>query len=139
MAKTTFRNPIRVGSDVSDTLGDVVLVQIGSFTATSTSADTGIKLPQGARPLSIVAYGGATGGSNPTVDIGTATSLAVYANEVDADATHAAAFAVLNTTAVAADTAIYGRVGASAATGGTFTFALNYLIDSNSTKGNGAE
>ena len=137
MASTRFRAPIKVGPNGNT--GVVQCIQFGSFDPTSTSADTGIDLPKGARPVSIVPYGGTTGGTNPTVDIGTATSLAIFANEVASDATQTAPLGVLANTALTANTPVYGRVGASAATGGTFTFALVYTFDPDSVAANGEE
>ena len=42
-------------------------------------------LPAGAIPISIMTIGGATGGTNPTVDIGTSADDDGLFNEVDAD------------------------------------------------------
>lgn len=88
-------------------------------------------LPKGAIPLHLITLGGATGGTNPTVDVqlagGTASGLA---NELDADTlstalvTGGASLGV----ALAADTEVQAGVGASAATGGLTTFLIGYMM-----------
>lgn len=91
-------------------------------------------MPAGAVPMDVIGYGGATGGTNPTVDIGTVASNAIFANELDADAagTSAVAAATIGTgknTQLTALTPVYGKVGASAATGGTFSGAILFVIE----------
>lgn len=91
-------------------------------------------LPVGAVPIDVLGFGGATGGTNPTVDIGSLADDDGYANELDADAagtsaTAGARLGALMNTRVTAVTAVYGKVGASAATGGTHSGALLYVIE----------
>lgn len=91
-------------------------------------------LPIGAVPLDVLGYGGATGGTNPTVDIGTSGTTDGFANELDADATGTTAVSsakngTLLNTRMTSLTAVYGKVGASAATGGTFKGAILYVVE----------
>lgn len=103
-----------------------------SFDPTSATQVLCGYLPVGATPLLVIGFGGATGGTNPTVDIGSAGDDDGYANELDADAagtsTAAGVSGALMNTRITAVTAVYGKVGASAATGGTFKGALLYTI-----------
>jgi len=103
-----------------------------SFTATAASAalktlkgDSNLTLPSGFIVTEVLATGAATGGTNPTFDLGTATNDDAFIAEGDANggvvsiaaggATGGIALGVKLTT----DTVVYGGVGASAPTGGT--------------------
>lgn len=91
-------------------------------------------LPIGAVPVDVLGYGGSTGGTNPTVDIGTAGDDDGLANELDADAAGTSATAgakvgVLLNTRFSSLTPVYGKVGSSAATGGTFSGAILYVVE----------
>lgn len=112
------------------TLASATPVRIG----TSATAGNTLTLPAGTVPISILSIGGATGGTNPTVDIGTAASPDGFFNEVDADTKgvlqgNNGTIAV--GTGIAAPVVVTGRVGASAATGGTFTGILTYVVYDN--------
>ena len=75
--------------------------------------------------------GGATGGTNPTVDIGTSADTDGLFNEVDADTAgtvKGADGALAVAGGLAADATVTGIVGSSAATGGTFTGILTYAM-----------
>jgi hypothetical protein len=111
-------------TDVSGVLG----VARGSFDPTSASQIELFTLPAGAIPLSIASYGGATGGTNPTVDVGTTGDDDGIANELDADGAATDNAGALMNVQLTADTVIYGKVGASAATGGTTAVALSYIM-----------
>ena len=116
--------PKRASAGVAKLVGEI------SFDPTQTSAASGYILPKGAVITGITSLGGATGGTNPTVDIGISGGSAVIANEVDADTagtagTVEAAYLYVPLTA---DTEVYVGVGASAATGGTTTVAIEYYI-----------
>lgn len=130
MARTTFRNPIRnAGASRVSFAGVPVLVMKASFDPTSFSQILLGTLPAGAIPLGVQSLGGGTGGSSPTVDIGTVASNAGIANEVDADTlTLTYATGALTGIVLTEDTPIYGKVGASAATGGTTTVLINYIF-----------
>ena len=101
---------------------------------TSSSSGETLVLPAGAIPISIMTIGGATGGTNPTVDIGTSADDDGLFNEVDADGTgtlKGADGALAVAGGLAADATVTGKVGSSAATGGTFTGILTYAMANN--------
>lgn len=130
---TTFSDSVKIGGS-GVTEASAVFHMPYSFDPTSSSQVLLGYLPPNAKPLSVVSYGGATGGTNPTVDIGTLADDDGLANELDADG-NSDSFAAgtggaqINTvlSAVAA-TAIYGKVGASAATGGTAVGYVRYVV-----------
>lgn len=98
-----------------------------------TSATTGnfLTLPKGAVPLYLLTLGGATGGTNPTVDIGSSGTPDGFFNEADADTKgtlNGANGSLVVGTGLTADTRVFGKVGVSAATGGTFTGVLVYTM-----------
>lgn len=133
MAKTTFRNSVRVaGASRTSWAGVPVLVMKASFDPTSATQILLGTLPAGSIPLGVQSLGGATGGTNPTVDIGTVASNAGIANEADADTlTLTYATGALTGVELTVDTPIYGKVGASAATGGTTTVLISYIFNDN--------
>ena len=99
-------------------------VRIGT---SATSGET-LTLPAGAVPISFLTIGGAAGGSSPTVDIGSSGDPDGLFNEVDADTKGAlvgAAGALAVAGGLAASITVTGKVGASAATSGTFTGVLS--------------
>ncbi len=100
-----------------------------SFDPTAASATVSKTLPIGAIPLGVRSLGGATGGTNPTVDVGTVGSSAGFANELDADdVTGETNTGVLLGIELTANTIVFAGVGASAATGGTSTVILDYIM-----------
>tara|TARA_R100000353_G_scaffold105336_1_gene75984 strand:- start:191 stop:646 length:456 start_codon:yes stop_codon:yes gene_type:complete len=106
-------------------------VRIGT---SATSGET-LTLPAGAIPISFLTIGGAAGGSSPTVDIGSSGDPDGLFNEVDADSKGSltgadGALAVAG--GLAASITVTGKVGASAATSGTFTGVLTYAMANNS-------
>lgn len=97
-----------------------------SFDPTSSTQILLGYVPNNARVVDIVSEGGGTGGTNPTVDIGTAGDDDGFANELKADGVSSAVAAgktgaLWGTLLTGGPTAIYGKVGASAAGGGTTT------------------
>lgn len=108
---------------------------VGSFDPTSSSQVLIGTLPANARPIEVINLdGGATGGTNPTVDIGTIAAGGDddgLANELDADGAMSSSTsgALLGSVISATGkTAVYGKVGASAATGGTVTVGVVFVI-----------
>ena len=109
------------------TASTATALRIGS----SATAGRIFTLPRGAVPISFLTIGGATGGTNPTVDIGTAGTTDGFFNEVDADTKGTimgANGSLVVATGTTADVVVTGKVGASAATGGTFTGVFNYTM-----------
>lgn len=109
-------------------ISGVVALARGSFDPTSSTQVELFTLPAGAIPMFAVTYGGGTGGTSPTVDVGTAVDDDGIANELSADTAGAAYGGVLLNVQITADTAYYGKVGASAATGGTTSVAVGYIM-----------
>jgi hypothetical protein len=110
-----------------------------SFDPTATVAGTGKYLPKGAIPLGVTTLGGGTGGISPTVDVQLAGgTTAGLANELSADTLDAAEVQTGADLGVAltADTEIQAGVGASAATGGTTTVLVSYLMEDDGTGNN---
>lgn len=130
MAKSTLRGFWRQKPTQSASASVGVQCQQFSFDPTAASAATGVTLPKGAIPIWVSNIdGGATGGTNPTVDIGTSGTANGFADELDADAISAPVVTgSLIGAELTADTAIYAGVGASAATGGTVTAAVYYVM-----------
>lgn len=135
MSKVTrFPGGIAVGgAQTGATSAGAIYALRFSFDPTSASQVLLGTLPVGAIPLDVIGYGGATGGTNPTVDIGTVADDDGYANELDADAAGSSAvgagtIGALKNARITAETAVYGKVGASAATGGTFAGALLFTV-----------
>lgn len=101
-----------------------------TFDPTQTAASVSKTLPNGCIPLFAQNIdGGATGGTDPTVDIGTVGDTDGFANELDGDApTSLVVGGALLGIELTADTIIFAGVGASAATGGTVTAAVYYIM-----------
>ena len=145
MANTTFQGVVRSyggGSKGTHTPG--VMTQSVQFacdpTATSatnvkigTSSSSGedLVLPAGAIVISVMTIGGSTGGTNPTIDIGTSADTDGLFNEVDADTkgtVKGADGALAVAGGLAADATVTAMKGASAATGGTYVGILTYVM-----------
>ena len=153
MATTSFQGIVRSygGQDKSSgvTPSNVILSAIISFnpvgaTAVAvrvgTSATSGeiFKLPKGAVPTQFISLGVATGGTNPTVDIGTAADPDGFFNELDADlkgAVKGADGALAIGTGVPANVEVTANEGSSAATGGTVTGTFHYTMVDNARAG----
>lgn len=149
MALNTFQGLMRsTGGQAKEsgvTPSPLTMAVVISFDPTSasatavrigTSATTGsfLTLPAGAVPLYLLTIGGATGGTNPTVDIGSSGTPDGFFNEADADTKgtiNGANGSLVVGTGLTANTQVYGKVGASAASGGTFTGVLVYTVYNN--------
>lgn len=154
MARTTFQGPIRSyggankGTGVAPTpVTQSVVISFDPTAANATavrigtSATTGqtLTLPRGAVVMTFLSLGGATGGSSPTVDIGSAAAPDGFFNEVDADTKGTlvgGSGSLVLAGGLTADTQVTGRVGASAATGGTFSGVLTYTVVDDGTESN---
>lgn len=135
MPVTKFPGGVAAGGGSSDaTVAGAIYAMRVSFDPTSATQVLLGTLPAGAVPIDILGFGGATGGTNPTVELGTLADDDGYAVELDADAggtsaTAGADLGVLMNIQVTTPTAVYGKVGTSAATGGTFKGAVLYVIE----------
>lgn len=131
---TNFPNGLGVGgTPVDASRGYAICYMPISFDPTSATQVLLGTLPAGATPIDVIGRGGATGGTNPTVVIGTGADDDGYANELDADAagtsaTSGAKLGALIGTRITTPTAVYGKVGASAASGGTFVGGVVYIM-----------
>ena len=148
MATTTFQGIVRSNGGAGKgnaTPSVVTLSEVISFDPTASSA-TNVRigtssssgetfvLPEGAVPVSFMTIGGATGGTNPTVDIGSSADDDGFFNEVDADtkgSLKGADGALVVAGGISAATTVTGKVGASAATGGTVTGVFTYTVVDN--------
>jgi hypothetical protein len=145
MATTTFQGVVRSNGGAGKgnstpsvvTLSEVIAFDptAGAATAvkvgTSSSSGNDFVLPAGAIPISFMTIGGATGGTNPTVDIGTSADPDGFFNEVDCDTKgtlKGADGALVVGGGIAADVTVTGNVGASAATGGTIVGIFTYTV-----------
>jgi len=102
---------------------------------TSATAGETLTLPAGAIPISFMTIGGSAGGTNPTIDIGSSGDPDGLFNEVDCDtkgSLKGADGALAVAGGLAASITVTGKVGASAATSGTFTGILTYAMANNS-------
>lgn len=125
---TRFADSIVSGDIREGVTGTALMALYASFDPTSASQVLLGALPVGAVPVAIQSFGGGTGGSSPTVKVGTSTDDDAFGASVDADTLTAlvasgAGYGVA-TTAV---TSVYGKVGSSVATGGTTRVALYYV------------
>lgn len=130
---TNFPNGITTGGgNQRHTLAGVESMFIASFDPTSSTQILLGTLPIGAIPYDVISFGGGTGGTNPTVDIGTAGTTDGFANELAANLIRGAVSTTtggtLLGTQLTAPTPVYGKVGASAATGGTTKVGIRYIV-----------
>ncbi len=148
MATTTFQGIVRSNGGAGKgnaTPSVVTLSEVISFDPTAaaatnvrigTSSSSGelFVLPEGAVPVSFMTIGGATGGTNPTVDIGSSADDDGFFNEVDCDtkgSLKGADGALVVAGGITAATTVTGKKGASAATGGTVTGVFTYTVVDN--------
>ena len=132
---TTFTDSVQLeGGEQRITAAGAAFYMPFSFDPTSSTQVLLGYLPPGAKVVDVIGGGGSTGGTNPTVDIGTAGDDDGFANELLSDLVRSGLAgskmgAQWNTviSSVAA-TPVYGKVGASAATGGTTTGYIVYTV-----------
>ena len=137
MATNTFRGLLRStfgGSEGATTPAVVTGNLLCTVDPTVAGAGIGKYLPLGARVVGIRSFAGATGGASPTIDVGTAGTPDGYGPELDADTVDlAGTVGALGGIATTAITEIWAGVGASAATGGTTSFSIEYVVDDDGT------
>ena len=98
MARSTFQGIVRTNGGArkgESTPGVVAISAVVAFNPVGAAANVKVGtshttgenfiLPDNAVPVSFMTIGGATGGTNPTVDIGTAADPDGFFNEADAD------------------------------------------------------
>ncbi len=145
MARTTFQGIVRSagGAGKGDatpsvvTMSEVIAFNPVGGTAVAvrigTSATAGeiFTLPDNAVPISFLTIGGATGGTNPTVDIGTSADPDGFFNEVDADTKgtlKGADGALVVGAGISGPVQVTANQGSSAATGGTCVGVFTYTV-----------
>lgn len=148
MATTTFQGVVRsYGGGGKGTVTPGVMVESVQFacdpTATGatnvrigTSSSTGntLTIPAGAIIMSVQTIQAATGGTNPTIDIGTSADNDGIFNELPVDVAGeitGANGALCVAGGLAANATVQAKVGASAATGGTFVGLMTYAMADN--------
>ena len=131
MTTSAYPRGVSAGGKSGLTKAGAIFALRGSFDPTSSSQVSLGVIPKNAVVVDVISYGGATGGTNPTVDIGTSDEDGL-ANELDADGVSSAVAAgtagALINTVLSSDTTVYGKVGGSAATGGTTSVAVLYTV-----------
>ena len=151
MAKSTFQGVVRsyggankhnatpgvmvqsVQFSCDPTAGSATNVRIG----TSSSAGQTLILPAGAIIMSVQTVGAATGGTNPTIDLGSSADPDGIVNELPVDVVGeitGANGALVVAGGLAAATTVTANVGASAAVSGTFTGILTYAMADDGTE-----
>lgn len=139
-SRTTFAGIIRQrgmanasgnGNGTPGTFKTYVAVSFDPTLPSTTVTD--VWLPAGAILLGVTTRGGATGGVSPTVDVGTvggAVDDLLAAGDADTAAIAEVATGSLIAAAAAltADTQVTAGVGANAATGGTTTVLISYIM-----------
>lgn len=133
MARSTLKGFWRQQPTKGSSIAVATLQLKGSFDPTSSSQIELFTLPNGAIPLEMTGLAGATGGTNPTVEVGTSGNDDGFAVEMDADAVNFGETGALTGITLTADTPVFGKVGTSAATGGTVTVLMNYIMSDDGT------
>ena len=144
MATTTFQGIVRSHGGAGKgnaTPGVVSISEVVAFNpvggpanvkvGTSHTAGENFILPDNAIPISFLTIGGATGGTNPTVDIGTSADPDGFFNEVDADtkgSLKGADGALVVGAGISGPVQVTANEGSSAATGGTTVGIFTYTI-----------
>jgi hypothetical protein len=126
---------VMISFDPTISAGSPAAVRIG----TSSSAGLRFTLPAGAVPISFTSLGGGTGGTSPTVDIGTLADVDGFFNEADADTKGVitgANGALVVAGGITAPVLVYASVGSSAATGGTTSGIFTYTVIDDATESN---
>lgn len=131
---TNFPNGIRVGGGNSRaSASSTVNALRASFNPTSATQILLGTLPAGSRVVDVQSFGGATGGTNPTVDVGTSGTTDGFANELLAASVRSAVASTttgsLIGTLLSTPTPVYGKVGASAATGGATVVMVQFTVE----------
>lgn len=129
MGRNTFTAIVRTQiGGAKNVAGQVVLAAPYSFDPTSSAGVKLFTLPAGAIPLNAISRGGATGGTSPTINIGTTGTATAFASGLRADIFSTSGSGTASGVELTADTDVYGKVGASAATGGTVAGYLLYAL-----------
>ena len=115
------------------TKAPAVFAMRATFDPTSSTQILLGTLPPRSRVIDVISFGGGTGGTSPTVDIGIVGTSDGFANELRTDVVRSAVASTTAGTLIgtlnAANVDVYGKVGASAATGGTAVVVIQYTLE----------
>ena len=152
MARSTFQGIVRTNGGArkgESTPGVVAISEVVAFNPVGAAANVKVGtshttgenfiLPDNAVPISFLTIGGATGGTNPTVDIGTAADPDGFFNEVDADTKGSlvgAAGALVVGAGISGPVQVTANQGSSAAPGGTTVGVFTYTIADDGSESN---
>ena len=152
MARSTFQGIVRTNGGArkgESTPGVVAISEVVAFNPVGAAANVKVGtshttgenfiLPDNAVPISFLSLGGATGGTNPTVDIGTSADPDGFFNEVDADTKGSlvgAAGALVVGAGISGPVQVTANQGSSAATGGTTVGVFTYTIADDGSESN---
>ena len=152
MARSTFQGIVRTNGGAgkgNSTPGVVSISAVVAFNPVGAAANVKVGtshttgenfiLPDNAVPVSFMTIGGATGGTNPTVDIGTAADPDGFFNEADADtkgSIKGADGALVAGAGISGPVQVTANQSSSAATGGTCVGVFTYTIADDGSESN---
>mgnify|MGYP003135406430 FL=1 len=144
MARSTFQGIVRTNGGAgkgNSTPGVVSISAVVAFNPVGAAANVKVGtshttgenfiLPDNAVPISFLTIGGATGGTNPTVNIGTAADPDGFFVNADADTKGSlagASGALVVGAGISGPVQVTANQGSSAATGGTTVGVFTYTI-----------
>ena len=153
MARSTFQGIVRTNGGAgkgNSTPGVVSISVVVAFNpvgagaanvkvGTSHTTGENFILPDNAVPISFLTIGGATGGTNPTVNIGTAADPDGFFVNADADTKGSlagAGGALVVGAGISGPVQVTANQGSSAATGGTTVGVFTYTIADDGSESN---
>ena len=152
MARSTFQGIVRTNGGArkgESTPGVVAISEVVAFNPVGAAANVKVGtshttgenfiLPDNAVPISFLTIGGATGGTNPTVNIGTAADPDGFFVNADADTKGSlagASGALVVGAGISGPVQVTANQGNSAATGGTTVGVFTYTIADDGSESN---
>ena len=152
MARSTFQGIVRTNGGArkgESTPGVVAISEVVAFNPVGAAANVKVGtshttgenfiLPDNAVPISFLTIGGATGGTNPNVNIGTAADPDGFFVNADADTKGSlagASGALVVGAGISGPVQVTANQGSSAATGGTTVGVFTYTIADDGSESN---
>ena len=152
MARSTFQGIVRTNGGArkgESTPGVVAISEVVAFNPVGAAANVKVGtshttgenfiLPDNAVPISFLTIGGATGGTNPNVNIGTAAAPDGFFVNADADTKGSlagAGGALVVGAGISGPVQVTANQGSSAATGGTTVGVFTYTIADDGSESN---
>ena len=152
MARSTFQGIVRTNGGArkgESTPGVVAISEVVAFNPVGAAANVKVGtshttgenfiLPDNAVPISFLTIGGATGGTNPNVNIGTAADPDGFFVNADADTKGSlagAGGALVVGAGISGPVQVTANQGSSAATGGTTVGVFTYTIADDGSESN---